>query len=225
MKKQHNLLIQIEKTKLRKPTDCRTPRTRQNKNRVLQGAKRIRRKDPTIRYQIPKQKCSRKLATIITTVNQEILPEYLKKNVANFLELHNTTYAAAVATVRSSGASMDRQIDRKKPNHTQNKTQTPPRERRLQKQVDDLRKCIGRVQQDQIGNTSNRLQKHIDRIKKKVYVLAKHDPNNAHITEILNALKQKLSAISQRHRRYKEANKRKQQNRLFATNEKIYYHD
>ena len=35
-------------------------------------------KDPTIRYQIPKQKCSRKLATIITTVNQEILPEYLK---------------------------------------------------------------------------------------------------------------------------------------------------
>jgi len=34
--------------------------------------------DPKIRFQIPKQKCSRKLATVITTVNQEILPEYLK---------------------------------------------------------------------------------------------------------------------------------------------------
>jgi hypothetical protein len=38
--------------------------------------------DPTIRYQIPKQKCSRKLATIITTINQEILPEYLKNDPA-----------------------------------------------------------------------------------------------------------------------------------------------
>jgi len=46
--------------------------------------------DPTKRYQIPKQKRSRKLASIITTVNQEILPEYLKYNVTNFLELHNT---------------------------------------------------------------------------------------------------------------------------------------
>ena len=45
-------------------------------------------------------------------------------------------------------------------NHTQNKTQTPPWERRLQKQIDDLRKDIGRVQQAQKGNTSNRWQKH-----------------------------------------------------------------
>ena len=45
--------------------------------------------------------------------------------------------------------------------------QTPPWERRLQKQIDDLRKDIERVQQAQKGNTSNRLQKHIRRIKKK----------------------------------------------------------
>ena len=63
--------------------------------------------DPTMGYQIPKQKCSRKLATIITTVNQEILPEYLKHNVTSFLELHNTIYAAAVATVRLLGARID----------------------------------------------------------------------------------------------------------------------
>jgi len=64
--------------------------------------------DPTTQYQIPKQKCSRKLATIITAVNQEIFPEYLKHNVTNFLELHDTIYAAAVATVRLSGARLDR---------------------------------------------------------------------------------------------------------------------
>jgi hypothetical protein len=79
------------------------------------------------------------------------------------------------------------------------------------------------VQQAQNGNTSNRLQKHICRIKKKVHVHAKHNPNNAHITEILDTLEQKLSIKSKRLKRYKEANERKQQNRLFITNEKAYY--
>ena len=90
--------------------DCRKPRPRQNKNRILQDTKKFEGTYPTIRYQIPKQKCSRKLATIITTVNQEILPEYLKYKVTNFLGLHITIYAAAVATVRLSGARMYRQI-------------------------------------------------------------------------------------------------------------------
>jgi len=56
-----------------------------------------------------------------------------------------------------------------------------------------LKKDIGRVQQVQNGNTSKRQQKHIPRIKKKVHVHTKHDPNNAHIMEILDTLKQKLS--------------------------------
>jgi len=58
--------------------------------------------------------------------------------------------------------------------------------------------------------------------RKKVHVHAKHDPNNAHITEILDSLKQRLSVKSQRLRQYKEANGRKQQNKLFTTNEKTY---
>jgi hypothetical protein len=124
------------------------------------------------------------------------------------------------ATVRMLGA----RIERKKLNHLRNKTQTPPWKRRLKKQIDDLRKDIGRVQQAQNCNTSNRLQKHIHRIKKKVHIHARHNPNNAHTTEILDTLKQKLSAKSQRLRRYKEANERKQQNRLFTNNEETYYH-
>jgi hypothetical protein len=79
------------------------------------------------------------------------------------------------------------------------------------------------VQQAQNGNTSKRLQKYNSREQKFVHVHAKHDPNNAHITEILDTLKQRLSVKPQRLRRYKEANGRKQQNRLFTTNEKTYY--
>ena len=81
------------------------------------------------------------------------------------------------------------------------------------------------MQQAQKDNTSNRLQKHLHTITKKVHVHAKHDPNNAHIMEILDILKQNLSAKSQQLRCYKEANERKQQNRLFSTNEETYYHN
>jgi hypothetical protein len=125
-------------------------------------------------------------------------------------------------------------------NHSQNKKQIPPWERRLKKQIDDFRKDIGRAQQARRGNASNRIIKHIRRIKNTVQVQvqvlvhvqvqvqvhvqvqAKHDLSNVHTTEILDTLKKKLSTTSQRLRRYKEANERKQQNRFFTTNEKTY---
>ena len=122
-----------ESQSLENPQTAENPELDKIKIEFYKALKEFEGTDPIIRYQIPKQKCSRKLATIINTLNQEILPEYLKTNVTNFLELHNITYAAAVATVRSSGARMGRQIGRKEVNHIQNKTQTPPWERRLQK--------------------------------------------------------------------------------------------
>jgi hypothetical protein len=112
----------------------------------------------------------------------------MKNNVTNFLELHNTIYAAAVATVRMSGGK----IERKKPCHLQKNKQTPPWERRLKKQIDDLRKDIGRMQQVQRDNTSNRIQKHVRRIRKKVHVHVKYDPSNAQTTEILDYLNQNI---------------------------------
>jgi hypothetical protein len=83
-----------------------------------------------------------------------------------------------------------------------------------------LRKDIRRVQQAQNANNINRLQNHIRRIKKKVHVHAKYDPNNVHITEVLDALKKKLAVKSQRLRQSKEANQGKQRNRLSTTTEK-----
>jgi hypothetical protein len=53
----------------------------------------------------------------------------MKNNVTNFLELHNTIYATAVATVRMLGGKI------KNPDYLQNKQQTPPWERRLKKQI------------------------------------------------------------------------------------------
>jgi len=81
----------------------------------------------------------------------------------------------------------------KKMNHIQNESQSPPLIRIIKKKVDDLKTNIRRVQQAQIGNTSTRLQKHIRRIQKIDHVDAKHDPNNAHITEIFDTLKHMLT--------------------------------
>jgi hypothetical protein len=62
--------------------------------------------------------------------NKEILPEYMKNNVTNFLELHVIIYAAAVATMRMSGGKI-----KNNPDYSQNKQQTPPWESRLKKQT------------------------------------------------------------------------------------------
>ena len=93
---------------LENPQTTENPELNKIKTEFYKALKESEGTDPTIRYQIPKQKCSRKLATIITTINQEILLEYLKNNVTNFLELHDTIYAAAVATVRMLGARIER---------------------------------------------------------------------------------------------------------------------
>jgi hypothetical protein len=93
---------------LENPQTAENPELDKIKIEFYKALKKFEGTDPTIRYQIPKQKCSRKLATIITTKNQEILPEYLKNNVTNFLELHNTIYTAAVATVRMLGVRIER---------------------------------------------------------------------------------------------------------------------
>ena len=89
---------------LEHPPTAENPELDKIKIEFYKAQKEFERTDPTVRYQIPKQMCSWKLATIITTVNREILPDYLKHNVTSFLELHNTIYTAAVATVRLSGA-------------------------------------------------------------------------------------------------------------------------
>jgi hypothetical protein len=57
----------------------------------------------------------------------------------------------------------------------------------------------------------------------KMHTRAKYNPSNVHTMGIFDTVKQKLSAKSQRLRRYKDTNERKQENRLFITNEKTYY--
>lgn len=117
-----------ESRSVESPQTVENPELDKIKIEFYKALKEFEGTDPNTRYQIPKQKCSRRLATIITAVNQEILPEYLKHNVTNFVELHDTIYAAAVATVRLSAA----RIDRKQLNHIQNKTKTPPQEKKTQ---------------------------------------------------------------------------------------------
>ena len=96
-----------KKPKFRANTNCRKTSTRQRKTEFYKALKQLEGTERTVKYQIPKQKCSRKVSTIITTVSQEIYLEYLKHNVTSSIELRNTIYAAAVATANLSVPRID----------------------------------------------------------------------------------------------------------------------
>ena len=60
---------------LEQPPTAENPELDEIKIEFYKALKEFEGTDPNMRCQIHKQMCSRKLATIITTVNQEILPE------------------------------------------------------------------------------------------------------------------------------------------------------
>ena len=92
---------------LEQPPTVENPELDKEKIEFYKALKELEGTDRTVKYQVPKQKSSRKVSTIITTVNQEIYVEYLKHNVTSSNELHNTIYASAVATVNLSGARIN----------------------------------------------------------------------------------------------------------------------
>ncbi len=94
----------------------------------------------------------------------------------------------------------------------------PPWERRLQHQIEILRKNIGRLTQALKDNCSVKIQREAE----KIMFRYKNEENQTIIT-VLDQLKQILAVKSNRLRRYHESNLRKKQNKLFQTNEKQFY--
>lgn len=173
--------------------------------------------DPTCRPSIPKQNSSKKLAIITNILDTEILSNYLEDQSA-FEDIHNAVYAAAVAATRINGFKMP-QYHRA----IKNKDSIYPWERRLRNKVENHRKDIGRLTAFQKGHRGKKLQNHINLIIERNKIHASHNPHNQNLAEVMDTLKQKLSAVSKRLKRYKESNNRKASNKLFQNNEKQFY--
>ncbi|XP_053691501.1 uncharacterized protein LOC128740015 [Sabethes cyaneus] len=104
--------------------------------------------------------------------------------------------------------------------HVRPQTRKPAWMLRLESRIASLRVKIGRLTQYKRGNRSGRLVRQVKEIVKPVELLNLSELN---ITEILDTHVQRLSALAKRMRRYVECSKRKQQNRMFNTNEREFY--
>lgn len=173
--------------------------------------------EPNKRPRIPKPKQSKQMDIVMHVMNTHIMLDYAKKELS-FEEVHAAIYCGAVAVVRQLGLKM-------KLVHSQNiKTnKTPKWERRLVKRINELRRDIGRLEQFRMYNRSKNIYQYCLSIFEKFKINIIHETPNEATNEYLDTLKQKVSALAKRLRRYKECSDRKEQNKMFKEKEKEFY--
>jgi hypothetical protein len=172
---------------------------------------------PNNRPKLPKIDSS--ASFIINAVNKEVLPPML--GYINSLEsLQTLIYCGALSIIRELGIQIYQTIVSAR----RNPIQTVPRwERRLQLKIERLRKYIGKVTQYVNGNKSKRIAKEVEAIMKNHRIHTIREEPNAKAMQCLDTLKQKLSVVATRMKRYKESNKRKRDNAVFEKEGKNFY--
>lgn len=142
--------------------------------------------DPANRHIIPKQSASAKLERIVATLNSKIIPNYIKD--ADFADIHTAIYCGAVAAVTINGSKT-----RPKRQGTYKKAELPPWERRLNKRIEDIRCKLARLTQYRQGRRSKKLNKHVKKILRSTAIHTKHEPQNKHVDEHIDTLKNSVS--------------------------------
>ncbi|KAL0883753.1 hypothetical protein ABMA27_015858 [Loxostege sticticalis] len=171
--------------------------------------------DPGLRPKLPRLKTTRELSRIISIFNQEILPRKLT-DIENIVDTHTLIYCTALTIVTHLKIRINTRTNRP----TTNK---PAWQMRLETDIEQLRKDIGRLTQFKNGNKAKKLVKKVKAILEKTKTHSKYDDPNKKVDEHLDTLKQKLAIKSHRLNRYKKSQSRKQNNKLFSTNEKQFY--
>lgn len=122
-------------------------------------------------------------------------------------EILTLVYCGAATTMRTH--------EQKNKNNdlTKTKAAIPPWQHRLQKKIATLRKEIGVITQHLKGNLKKRPPQNI----------LPDISSEESVVEILDTKKQQLQAQAKRLKRYKKSHQRKQENKLFNTNEKRFY--
>ncbi|KAL0841160.1 hypothetical protein ABMA28_014906 [Loxostege sticticalis] len=171
--------------------------------------------DPGHRPKLPRLKTTRELSRIISIFNQEILPHKLTE-IENIVDTHTFIYCTALTIVTHLQIKIKTRTNRPK-------TNKPAWQMRLETDIEQLRKDIGRLTQFKNGNKAKKLVQKVKAILEKTKTHSKYDDPNKKLDEHLDTLKQKLAIKSHRLNRYKKSQSRKQNNKLFSTNEKQFY--
>ncbi|XP_064076354.1 uncharacterized protein LOC135194637 [Vanessa tameamea] len=177
--------------------------------------------DPKTRPKLPRLKESKLLHDLIYTFNTHILPTFFSLD-SDLLHLHTLIYCSALVIITKLGYKIktgnieDSSIQKKK-------SHKPAWEHRLENDIKKLRADIGRLTQYLKGNRSKKVVKKVEIIFKNTKVHTIHERENKKPEEYIDTLKQKLSLKSHRLARYRKALNRKQDNKLYSTNEKAFY--
>ncbi|KOB75681.1 Uncharacterized protein OBRU01_07008, partial [Operophtera brumata] len=175
---------------------------------------------PADRPYIPKQRASKKLAKVVNYLNEITLSTCVNIDT-DFETLQTSIYCAAWTAAKINGTKL-----KLPPEGSQKRTQgdfKPKWQIRLERKVGELRKKIGRLTQYMNGNRSRALTRQINKILEQNKVHSTHEEPNTDLAHFMDTLKQKLTVISSRLRRYKTCTHRKTQNSQFTSNEKRFY--
>ncbi|KAL0851472.1 hypothetical protein ABMA28_007269 [Loxostege sticticalis] len=176
--------------------------------------------DPETRPRLPRLRENKNLYKLISLFNNKILPKFLNDN-ATILEVHTLIYCTAIVISKQLGYKIQHDTES---NKKKTKPDKQPWQIRLEKDIAALRGDIGRLSQYiHKNNRSNRVLREVNRILSKNKVHASHEGNNYTPQDVLDTLKQKLALKAHRLSRYLKALRRKNDNKLFTTNEKCFY--
>lgn len=157
-------------------------------------------------------------------VNQESIQNTIKINeivndkineITNLQDLHLLLYCSAY-TILDLNKQIKPTNNERQNNNGNNKK--PKWEIRLEKKIEKLRLEVARVTEHIKGNIKKqRIIKQVEKLKES------YKENN--FKNLLDTLKQKLMAQSNRLRRYRVSKDRKQQNIMFANKPRIFYNN
>lgn len=171
--------------------------------------------DPNTRPRLPKLRERANSAQITEDINNII--RKLLTDTTNILELHTILYVGAATVLTLHGQRLPPTAEHGRKQKKSEK-KTPAWERRIIDKINVIRADIAILTQSKLPNASNRLCRRAAAIK------GRHTTSqNPGEQEIIDLLKQKLAAISTRLQRYRKSNKRREQNHLFAVNERSFY--
>ena len=173
--------------------------------------------EPRARPPITKLQFNKHTSYIVQKVNEMIKTLINKETTLN--NLHTIIYCSArtiieVNTEYTTKNGNNEKINKPSKTESYTKNKRKPRwQIRIENNISNLRKDIGRLTQYLYGNKTKRVTKKTQHLRKNL------EP----IETTLDTLKQKLSVYSARLRRYQTSNNRKYQNKLFQNNEKAFY--
>ncbi|KAK9675016.1 hypothetical protein QE152_g40707 [Popillia japonica] len=183
--------------------------------------------DPALRPRLPRLRFNKKTKRNTDEVNK-VLQQQVDE-CKNLEELHQLIYAGAATVLESNEQKLRAQQGQ---SEKRDWRKIKPWETRISTKIENYRREIGVLSQ-MISTTEPSKRLTSKRLTSKAnYIMHKYlDPENINAREVLDLnarevldlIKQRLAVNANRLRRYRESQKRRDQNKEFSINQKAFY--